>query len=193
MQRHSLPKITLRTSLTGLALLWIVALAGAQTKSTITATAEVKTAGGATASAPVTIVIDRFASDSDHAALVKAAKSGGTETVRHVLAKRSDVGSLTLGEHSAAVKYAHTRSLGDGQLITAITSDPLAFLSAGKPGAKPAPGYSLGLVLIELSGKGTGTGELVPAGMVRVGDQDSIITEAYNSADIVQLTNVVRK
>jgi hypothetical protein len=193
MQLHSLTKLFVHASCTTLALLSVAASAAAQNKQTITAVAEVKSADGATASAPVTIVIDRFASDADRAALVKAVKSGGTESVRQVLAKRSDVGTLKLGSNTAAVKYAYVRELGDGQLITAITSEPLGFLGAGKPGAKPTKGFDLGLVLIELSGKGTGTGELVPAGAVRIGDQDSIVTEAYNSADTVRLTNVVRK
>jgi hypothetical protein len=167
--------------------------AWAQTRETITAVAEVKTAGGATTKAPVTLVIEHFASDAERAALIKALKSGGTEGARQVLAKRQDAGTVKLGAQTAAVKHAFVRTIADGRLITAITSEPLVFLGAGLPGAKSTAGYNLGLVLIQVSTKGPGSGELVPAATVRVGEQDAIITEAYNAADTVRLTNVVTK
>jgi hypothetical protein len=167
--------------------------APAQTRETITAVAEVKSAGGATTKAPVTLVIERFASDAERDALIKAVKTGGTETARQLLAKRQDAGTVKLGAQTAAIKHAFARSTGDGRLITAITSEPLVFLGAGLPGAKSTAGYNLGLVLVQISAKGTGSGELVPAAMVRVGDQDAIITEAYNAADTVRLTNVAAK
>lgn len=192
MQLHLFARIARAVSIAVVGLS-LAPTAWAQTRETITAVAEVKSAGGATTKAPVTLVIERFASDAERDALIRALKTGGTEAARQLLAKRQDAGTVKLGAQTAAVKHAFARTTSDGRLITAITSEPLVFLGAGLPGAKSTAGYNLGLVLVQISTKGPGSGELVPAATVRVGDQDAIITEAYNAADTVRLTNVVTK
>ena len=47
------------------------------TKETLTATATVKTAAGATANAPITVVVSRTTSDEEAGKLIAALKSGG--------------------------------------------------------------------------------------------------------------------
>jgi hypothetical protein len=41
--------------------------------------------------------------------------------------------------------------------------------------------------------KGPGTGELSPAAKLRVDAQGAIVTEDFNQAEMVRLTDVVRK
>ena len=168
-------------------------LTRAQAPETLVATASVKNAAGASLTAPVTASITRFATDAERDALVAAVKKGGTAAARQLLAKGADVGSIELSSRKTGIKYAYARTLGGGdRLITLITAEPVFFLGAGAPGAKPKEGYDLGLMLIELKASGPGKGELAPAAKVRVDAQNAIVTEDYG-AELVQLTNVVKK
>ena len=65
-------------------------------------------------------------------------------------------------------------------------------LGSGLPDAKPAAGYDLGLVLLEVPASGTGKGEMVPAAKVKIDPQGAIVTEDY-SGETVQLTQVTKK
>jgi hypothetical protein len=171
----------------------LVALAGTVSPAwaqaeTITATASVKNASGASTNAPVTVVVDRFATDAEREALLAAVKSGGTAAARELLTKQRDAGTLQLGSQRVAVKYAYARSTGSGRLITVITAQPI-----GGPDAKPKPGFDLGLALLELTASGPGHGELSPAAKVRIDAQGAIVTEGATPADTVQLSNVAKK
>ena len=96
------------------------------------------------------------------------------------------------GSRPATIKYAYARSIGDGRLLTLITADPIVLLGAGLPDAKPAAGYDLGLVLLEVAASGPGKGELVPAAKVKIDAQGAVVTEDY-SGETVQLTQILRK
>jgi hypothetical protein len=168
------------------------ATAAAQGAATVTAVASVKGAGGADASAPFTLVVTRFATDDERDALMAVVRKGGTAAAREILAARADVGTIQLGGRHTAVKYAYRRETGAGRLITAITAEPIAFVGAGLPDAKPKAGWDLGLVLLEVPASGSGRGELAPAAKVRVTDQGAIVTEDYGAA-IVELTKVTGK
>ena len=159
---------------------------------TITATATVKTAGGASTSAPLTVTVRQFTSDADRSELMAALKKGGTASARAVLIKRRDIGTVQIGARMTPIKFAYARTTGDGRLITVVTAQPLVFLGAGLPGAKPTAGYDLGLVMLLVGASGPGSGELVPATKIKLNDQDAIVTEDY-SGEVVQLTNVVGK
>lgn len=181
----------------GLALLstipFTVGAAGAPDEAhTITATATVKTASGASASAPVTVTVRQFTTDAQRSELMAALKKGGTASARAVLVKRRDIGTVQLGARMTPIKFAYARPTGDGRLITVVTAEPLVFLGAGLPGAKPTAGYDLGLVMLQMAASGPGSGELVPATKIRLNEQDAIVTEDY-SGEVVHLTNVVGK
>jgi hypothetical protein len=170
-----------------LALASSVAPAWAQAE-TITATAAVKNASGASTNTPMTVVVDRFATDAERDALLAAVKSGGTAAARELLAKQRDAGTLQLGSQRVPIKYAYARTAGSGRLITAITAQPI-----GGPDAKPKPGFDLGLALLELAASGPGHGELSPAAKVRIDGQGAIVTEGVTPGDTVQLSNVAKK
>jgi hypothetical protein len=159
---------------------------------TITALASIKTAGGASASAPLTVVVRRFTTDAERDELKAALMEGGTPSARALLAKRSEIGSVQLGARQTAIKFAYARTMGDGRLITVVTAEPLVLLGAGLPGAKPTAGYDLGLVMLQVAESGPGSGELVPATKIRMNDQGAVVTEDY-SAEVVHLSNVVGK
>jgi hypothetical protein len=115
-----------------------------QTSETLTADASVKSAAGVQATAPVVVAIKRYASDAERDALLAALKQGGTAAARQVLAKREDAGSVQIGGKQTPIKYAYARSTGSGRLITVVTAEPIVFIGAGLPDAKPKAGSAPG-------------------------------------------------
>jgi hypothetical protein len=177
--------------LAAIALLSLLPLARAQASETITATATVKTAAGVTSTAPVSVIVDRFSTDSDRDEVMAAIKKGGTEALRSLLLTRPPIGTVKVGTAVTSIKYVYQRVTPEGRLVTAVTGSVIGYLGAGAPGARPKSGFYLGLVLIEITGA-TGHGELIPATKVRVDDKGAIVTDGY-SDDVVRLSNVSGK
>jgi hypothetical protein len=177
------------TSLALLSLFWLAAVGRAEAAETITATAQMKTAGGVEATAPVTIVIDRFCSDKERDDVLAAVKQRSTQGARNLLLTWNGVGSVRVGGQINVIKYAYSRATADGRLITVVTGSPIAFVGAGVPGAQSKTGYDLGLVLLEIKKDGSSHGELMAATKVRLNEQNAIVTDGY-SGDIVRLTKI---
>lgn len=169
-----------------------VLVAVAQRES-FTATASLQTAAGTKVTSPVSITIDSFASTSEREALLAAIKSGGTAAAREWLARRPGAGTLQVGARQSAIKYAYKTPVGSGSLITIGTAEPLYLVGAGIPGATKAKGFDLTLLLVQMPATGPGTGELSPAAKLRVDERGAIVTEDFNAAEMVRLTDVVRK
>jgi hypothetical protein len=156
----------LRVSSTCVVALAVAGVAVAQSRTTVTAVANIKGAGGTSASAPFTVVVDQFAKVAERDALMAAVKKGGTAAARDLLAKRADAGSVELGGQRTAVKYVYARNTGESRLITAITAQPIVALGTGVANAKADS--DLALVLLDLTASGSGRGELAPAAKVRL-------------------------
>jgi hypothetical protein len=183
-----------RTAALGLTALTLLATAAsAQNTETFTARAIVKTGDGVSASAPFTLTIQRFSTIEDQRGLTAAIKRGGTEGARKFLLTRSDVGSLQLGSRTIPVKHAFARPMGGGRLITATTGEPILYLGEGVSSGKSPYPFALGVVMVEIPDNGAGQGELVPAARVRIDEHGSIVTEAFNSNEVVRLVNAGRK
>ncbi len=166
-----------------------VSPAQAQAAETFTATAEVKTAGGATSSAPVTIVVDRKMSQSEADSLTGAFKTGGAAALRKALVGVKPTGTVRLGSGAATTTRLTIERVTDkGRLLTIVADQPILFLGAGVPGAKPKDGYDFAIIDIEVGATGSGSGTLAPAAKVTV-KQDVFVVEDYG-AELVRLTAV---
>jgi hypothetical protein len=166
------------------------ATAEAQSHSlTFTTQASITSAGGATASTPISVVVERFATDAERDALIAALKHGATAGARELLVMGDTLGTVLVGSRRTAIKYAYARATVDGRLITIVTAEPIVFVGAGIPGAKSTAGYDLGLVILSVAASGPGGGELAPATKLHVNDQGAIVTEDYNG-ELVELSNV---
>lgn len=174
------------------ALLCLVAFVRVEASETITATATVTTRSGVTSTAPLTVIIDRFSTDSDRDEILAAIKSGGTDAVRNLLLPRGPIGSVIVGTAATSIKYAYERVTPEGRLITVVTATPMAYVGGSVPGAPVKYGLYVGLVMLEVKTAGAGHGELAPATKIRLDAQGAIVTEDY-SDDVVQLSNVVGK
>jgi hypothetical protein len=161
-----------------------VSLAYAQA-DTFTAAAATPSGG---ASAPLTVVVQRYTSDGDRKKLIEALKKGGTAAARALLVKGRDLGSVQVGDRRAVIKYVYSRKTLSGRQVTAVTAEPIALAGAGTP----APGFDLGLVLLDLDASGPGRGDLVPATKIRVNEDGAFETEDYNGV-VVHLSDVVAK
>jgi hypothetical protein len=161
----------------------------AQAPETFTATATVKTAGQADASAPVTIVVDRYMPQSEADRLIAAFTAGGPAALRKALTGVAPTGSVKLGAGAATpTRLAIERPTDKGRLLTIVADQPLLFLGAGVPGAKSKEGYDFAIIDIVVDASGSGAGALAPAAKVTV-KQGVFVVEDY-AAEMVKLTAV---
>ena len=187
----------LRHAATTAALAWALTAAtaaghGQSTAETFTATAAVKSvAGGATASAPVTVVVQRRMSSSDAERFATAFKNGGPAGLRKALVGEPPTGSVTVGSAAAMpTRITLERRTDKGRLLTIVTDTPLMFLGAGIPGAKPTAGYDFGVIDLEVDDKGAGTGVIALAAKIGL-NKDAFVVSEY-SQELIRLTNVVK-
>jgi hypothetical protein len=165
------------------------AIVHSQGHETFKATAHVKTAGGATASAPVTITITRTMPQSEADKLASSFKTGGASALRAALKGVPPTGSVRLGSGpSTPTRITIERTTDKGRLLTMVTDKPILFLGSGVPGAKPKEGYDFAVVDIEVDAKGTGSGTLSPA--AKLGLKDTAFVVQDYSAELVKLESV---
>ena len=179
----------MRLCFLGALLLTPATLRGQAAAEVFTATAAAKGAGGAALSAPVTITIDRKMTQSEAESLVAAFKTGGAAALRKGLLAGAPTGSVRIGSGSTTpTRFTIERSIPDGRLLTILTAEPLLFIGAGVPGAKPKEGYDFAVIDIQLDAKGSGSGTLAPAAKLRM-NQGAFVVEDYG-VEVVQLTAV---
>ena len=181
-----------RTGLVGCAIASAFVLAAAQGKGeTLTATATVKAASGASASAPVTIVIARTMDAAESDKLVAALKSGGAAGLRKAFDGVPPTGSVTIGNGKPTpTRMTIVRPTDKGRLITIVTDQPLLFVGASLPGAKPKAGYDFAVIDVEVDASGAGSGTLAPAATIKVAG-NAIVVGDYG-AESVRLVDVKR-
>ena len=169
----------------------VVSTAGAAPQNraeTFRATATIETAGGATATAPVTIVVDKKLTQADVDRLSAAFKQGGAAGLRKALGGAA-VGSIRLGSgQPTPARIAIERTTDKGRLLTLVTDEPILFLGAGVPGAKPKEGYDFAVVDIEVDASGSGSGSLAPAAKITL-KQGAFVVDDY-AQELVRLTGV---
>jgi hypothetical protein len=164
----------------------------AQTKpETFTATASVKNRS-AQATADLSVQVQGYTSEDERAALIKAVREGGMAAVQKKLAAMPDAGFIQLGQRKTAIKFAGRRPLPDGQLVTVVTAEPILFLGAGLPEAKPASGPHVAVAILDVkNGSESGMGELAPAAKIGVDEGGALLIEDYGST-VVWLNRLVR-
>ena len=159
------------------------------TAEVFTATASVKTAAGAAATAPVTITVDRTMPQKEAETLVAAFKTGGAAALRKALTGVPPTGSVKIGSGQATpTRVTIERATGDGRLLTIVTDQPVAFLGAGMPGAKPKEGFDFAVIDMVLDAKGNGSGTIAPAAKLKL-NGSALVVEDY-AIEAVQLTAV---
>src|SRR5262245_45066662 len=191
---YSLTMRARHKTMTGV-LLWaaatVVSLQG-QGAETFTATASVKTAGGATITAPVTIVVTRKMPHDEFEKMTASFKTGGLTALRNALSGVKPTGTIQLGKGAPTpTRITVERATDKGRLLTIVTDRPILFLGSGIPGAKPKQGYDFAVADLEVDASGKGTGWLAPAAKITV-KQDALVVEDYGG-ERVDLKDVAKK
>jgi len=169
-----------------------VTLSGYAQSETYTATASIKTAGGAAASAPITIVVDRKMSQAEADKFLAAFKTGGAAGLHKALAGVAPTGSVQVGGGAKTpTRLTLERATDKGRLLTIVSDTPILQLGAGVPGAKPKDGHDFAIIDLELPSSGPGTGTFAPAAKVTV-KQGVLVVDDY-SGEILKLANVTKK
>jgi hypothetical protein len=183
-------QITLCTLLSFAALVSVAAATSSQTSSeTFSATAAVKSASGAQATAPVTITVTHKMSQAEADKYTGAFATGGVAALRKALTGVAPTGSIQIGNGKATpTRLTLERPSDRGRLLTIVTDQPLMFLGAGMPDAKPKQGFDFGIVDITVAANGTGSGTMSPAAKVTV-KQGVFVVDEY-SGELVRLTDV---
>jgi hypothetical protein len=183
---------TMRGLLALTVLLAAASIVGAQAGAeTFSATATVRTAGGATTTAPMTISVDRKMSQSEADRLKAAFRTGGAAELRKALAGIPPTGSVRFeGRAATPTRITLERPTDKGRLLTMVTDQPLVFLGAGVPGAQTKEGYDFAVIDIEVDANGRGSGTVAPAAKVTL-RQDAFVVEDYAS-EVVRLTGVTK-
>jgi hypothetical protein len=166
----------------------------AQAKAEVyNATATLKTAAGATMTAPVVISIDRWTSDGDRDKVKATLKTGGTSELKKQLAAMPAAGMLQIGNIKAPLHFARALPVGDGKVVTLATSQPVFYVGAGMADPAPKAGYDVAVVIFQVDGQGKGdTGDLAPAAKVKIDERGALIVEDYG-AEAVRLTGIAKK
>lgn len=156
------------------------------------ATASIKTAGGVAATAPVTITVDRKMTREQADQLIATFKTGGAAALRKALDGVPPTGSVRIGNAGpVAGRMAVERVTDKGRLLTVVTLEPIVFVGAGAPNAKPKDAaYEFGVVDIEVDAAGKGSGTLSPAAKIKV-HEGAFVVEDYAS-DLVELKEVTK-
>ena len=182
--------MTIGASVLSCALLMTAApLRGQAPREVFTATATVKMADGRSGSAPVTITIDRVMAKDEAEPLVTAFRTGGATALRQGLVGVPTTGSVRVGDGKVTpTRFTIEREVGGGRLLTIVTDQPLVFIGAAAPGAKPKTGYDFGVIDIQVDAAGTGSGTIAPAATLKL-NQTALVVEDY-SGEVVRLTAV---
>jgi len=160
---------------------------------TFNAMATVKTAAGASATAPVVISIMRWTTDAEREKATAALKSRGSSALKTALDAMPQAGTIQVGDQKAPLRFARTRETSGGRLVTVIASEPLWHLGAGIPDAKPKTGYDLAFATFEVDAAGKGTsGDLALAAKLKTGTDDAIVVDDYGS-EAVRLSGIGKK
>jgi hypothetical protein len=172
------------------AIVWTAPPARMQASAeTFTATATLKTSGGATASAPITILVERKMPQSEAERFMGVFKSGGAAALRKALVGVPPTGSVTLGTAKPTpTRLTLERRTDKGRLLTIVADTPMLALGAGFPDAKPKADHDFAVVDIEVDDKGNGSGTFAPAAKITL-NQGAFVVSDYSS-ELIRLTGV---
>jgi hypothetical protein len=184
-----------RTALAALVLAATAPAARAAGPEVYNATASLKTAAGASLTAPVTLSITRWTTDAERETARTALKTGGTTAFQKAIAAMPEAGVLQLGEVKTPIHFARTLPVGGGKLVTVATAKPVMYVGAGMPGAKESDkaGYDVAVVIMQVDAAGKGdAGDFSPAAKVKFDETGALLIEDY-AAEAVRLMGITRK
>lgn len=123
-------------------------------------TAAMQPPGGAAVN--LVILIDRYAKTEDRTKMTTALNYGGYTAFLEALRRSPAVGSVTLGQAKATLRWTKEETASVGRLITVVADTPLP-LDAGGNAATTARDAPVMVIELRMDNSGRGTGTMVPA------------------------------
>jgi hypothetical protein len=184
------------TALAALALITTASAALAADKPEVyNGTATMKTAAGATATAPVVVSISRWTTDAERDKAVAALKSGGMAAFHKEIAALPEAGFLQVGDKKTPLRFARSLAAGDGHVVSVATAEPVMYVGAGMPGAKPIDkdAHDVAVVIFHADAAGKAdVGDFAPAATVSFDANGALLVKDY-AAEAVRLRDIVKK
>jgi hypothetical protein len=164
--------------------LLVISTVGAQKPGALTApetfTAQLHgTTGTGALSSMMTIHVDRYLTERQRTPLTEALRIGAYSGFLQALRQAPQVGSLTIGQQTFALRWAREQTTDNGRTISLITDKPVYFVGGGRADAKPRAGYELGVVQLTLDASGAGTGTMAAAARVKPDGKGGVILDDY--------------
>ena len=150
-------------------------------------------ASGGAGAATIQIDIRRYTPDSDRTAVEAALKTGGYASFVTALRKAPQVGTVSFGDRTWAIRWARERPAGEyTRTIVVVTDQPIFFVGGGRVDAKPREGYEVAVIQMEVDNAGLGKGAMTAAARVKPGGETGVQIDDYADKPI-KLVTVVRK
>jgi hypothetical protein len=167
-------------------------LVGAQTWKNLApesfrANGQINGAAGGAASA-IDIRIERYTTDTEHAPMEAALKTGGYDAFLAQLKKAPAIGAVTIGPRSFTVRWAREQRKGDSRRIVVVTDAPVFFAGAGAVDAKPTAGYDVAVLEFTVDSVGLGSGTMAPAARVKPGGPTGVQVDDYSGKRVTLMT-----
>ena len=157
---------------------------------TFSADAQVKTAK-ASATAAMTIHVQRYTPDFDRKSVETGLKSAGYNGFLAALRKAPSVGFIEIGGEKHLIRYARERANPKGRDIVLVTEKPVFFIGGGAATPKARDVYQVAVIQLQVDDAGSGSGSLAAAARVRPGGDAGVQLDDY-AEEPIKLVGVKR-
>jgi hypothetical protein len=157
---------------------------------TFSAEAQVKTAK-ASATAVVSIHVQRYTPDFDRKSVETGLKSAGYNGFLTALRQAPSVGFIEIGSEKFLIRYARERANPKGRDIVLVTEKPVFFIGGGATNPKTRDVYQVAVIQLQVDDAGSGSGNLAAAARVRPGGETGVQLDDY-AEEPIKLVGVKR-
>lgn len=145
----------------------------------------------ASATAAITIHVQRYTPDFDRKSVETGLKAGGYNGFLTALRKAPDVGYVEIGSQKHIIRYARERATAKGRDIVLVTEKPVFFIGGGATDAKARDVYQVAVIQLEVDDAGSGSGTMAAAARVRPGGDAGVQLDDY-AEEPIKLVGVKR-
>lgn len=182
MKRILIGRVVLLT-LTGIVLAAVLSIAQEAVKPAkeeFSGNAVLTAAGPLTGrSTRVTMTVERWTTDEEKAALIKALGEGGSDALLKALRKMTVGYVRTTRSLRYPLNFASTFQTEKGRVVRLVTERPISFVEAVRP--TRSEDYEFGVIELTLNEKGKGEGVIIPTAKVSLNKDGQLEVESLGT------------
>jgi hypothetical protein len=152
--------------------------AGPETLDLVATAAAGKNATGSV-TVPITVQIDQYTPEHERTKMTDALKYNGYPGFLNALREAPKAGTLDVAGDKFDIRWAREIPTATGRTISLVTDKPVAFIGAGRTGAKSTAGYEVAVIQLTLDKTGHGTGTMAAAARVKPGGDAGVRIDSY--------------